>query len=571
MVDIDILKQTLTPAQVLEPGTLQYEKAANHMGGSILTRQNPQVFIGNLNYRFTTPVVIVQAKSTNDVVSTIDFARENGLRLTVKNGGHSYMGYCLNLSGIVLDLSLMNTCHIDYDKMLIRMDGGLVWKDVYYKYLKDKRNIVIGGQCPTVGVSGFTLGAGLSPFSRSYGLGCDNLLEMTVVTWKGEVVTVSREDKDEEKRGLFWALAGGGGGNFGVTVSLTSRMHKLRDYEGKVVCGQLQWNLPQQKEDFEKMMNVFNTNKCPAELTIDALWSHTKNKQRTGGMTVIYNGGMEKAQKALKPLLAFEPAVNTLKEMAWTDWVHQAEGWDPKSQVYHHHASFIFAEGAVTEEVTTKISRLVEEAIHVVDATAENLVNDPKCHILWDHIGAKTEEIAPNATPFPWRKGHYVTTIKVQWADESKAANIMNFVAKCKKELLPYAIEQKAAYINYIDGTVCNWQEAYYGNNYPRLQRIKTKWDPKNFFRNWQSIQPLTDESETFPISDITVGVPVSGEVSSLPADERVEQWWKNCAPLVSPDDLGSPKTDEEVFETGAKLRKSRLKQIFQRGGQLCL
>lgn len=66
------------------------------------------------------------------------------------------MGYCLNEGGIVLDLSLMNTCHIDHDRMLIHMDGGLICKDVYYKYLKDKRNIVIGGQCPFVGVSGFT-------------------------------------------------------------------------------------------------------------------------------------------------------------------------------------------------------------------------------------------------------------------------------------------------------------------------------------------------------------------------------------------------------------------------------
>ncbi|OHW92707.1 2-ketogluconate reductase [Colletotrichum incanum] len=105
-----------------------------------------------------------------------------------------------------------------------------------------------------------------------------------------QVVTVSKEDKDEEKRELFWALAGGGGGNFGVTVSLTSGMHELRDQEGYFVCGQLRWHLPQQKDAFKKMMNVFNTTKCPPELTIDALWTHDKNKQLIGGMTVIYNG-----------------------------------------------------------------------------------------------------------------------------------------------------------------------------------------------------------------------------------------------------------------------------------------
>ncbi|KAK2006014.1 FAD-binding domain-containing protein [Colletotrichum eremochloae] len=515
MVDFNIMRQTLTPEQVLEPGSAEYEKA---------------VFIGNLNYRFTTPAAVIRAKSTNDVVSTVDFARVNGIRLTVKNGGHSYMGYCLNRGGIVLDLSLMNTCHIDYDKMLIHMDGGLVWKDVYYKYLKDKRNIVIGGQCPTVGVSGFTLGAGLSPFSRSYGLGCDNLLEMTIVTWNGQVVTVSREDKDAEKQELFWALAGGGGGNFGVTVGLKSRMHKLRDQEGKVTCGQLKWRLPQDKDSFEKMMNVFNTTKWPSELTIDALWTHDKNKQLIGGMTVIYNGGLKKAQEVLEPLLEFKPFKNDVKEMAWTDWVHQSEGWDPKSKVYHHHASFIFAEGAITPEVTAKISNLVEEATRVVGITDNNEVNDPKCHILWDHIGAETEQIASYETPFPWRKGHYVSTLKVQWTDETKRKDIMEFVCKCKAELLPYAIDKKAAYINYIDATVADWQEAYYGQNYRRLQKVKTRWDPKNFFWNWQSIEPLESEEDQ--------AQPPTEPDNDDPPPVKVDKWWNECAPLVTPGDL---------------------------------
>ncbi|KAK1996926.1 FAD-binding domain-containing protein [Colletotrichum falcatum] len=547
MVDINILRQTLTTEQVLEPGSAEYEEA---------------VFIGNLSYRFTTPAFVIRAKSTNDVVSTIDFARLNGIRLTVKNGGHSYMGYCLNNGGIVLDLSLMNTCHIDYDKMLIRMDGGLVWKDVYYKYLKDNRNIVIGGQCPTVGVSGFTLGAGLSPFFRSYGLGCDNLLEMTIVTWDGQVVTVSREDKDAEKRELFWALAGGGGGNFGVTVSLTSRMHKLRDQEGKVVCGQLKWNLPQQKDAFEKMMNAFNTNKCPPELTVDALWTHTKNKQLIGGMTVIYNGRMEEALEVLKPLLVFGPDHNDLKEMQWTDWVHQSEGWDPKSKVYHHHTSFIFAEGAITPELTSKISSLVEEAARVVGITDSNAANDPKCHFLWDHIGAETEQIASDGTPFPWRKGHYVSNIKVQWTDQAKKKDIMKFVRKCQAELLPYAIDGKAAYINYIDATVNNWQEAYYGKNYQRLQRVKQRWDPKNFFWNWQSIEPLPLESgddEALPPNGVIIGP----DNDDLPRT-KVEKWWKECAPLVTPGDLKSLKTDQEVFERGVFLRKHAMENMFQ-------
>lgn len=497
----------------------------------------------------------------SDVKFTLDFARSNGLRLTVKNGGHSFMGYCLNQGGIVLDISPMKACHVDYDKMLITMDAGLLWEDVYYKHLNDKRNIVMGAQCSSVGVSGFTLGGGISPFSRSYGLGCDNLLEMTIVTWDGQTVTVSREDKDEEKRELFWALAGGGGGNFGVTVSLTSRMHKLQDDEGTVVRGQLLWKLPQQQEDFNKMMDVFNSHKWPEELTIDALWSHTKNKQLTGGMTVIYNGGWEKAQEALKPLLAFNPSTNDLKPMKWTDCVHQSEGWDLQSQIYHHHASFVFAEGAITPELNTKISNLVQEATEVVGITDDNNVNDPKCHITWDHIGAATERRDPEDTPFYWRNGHYVSTIKMQWTNEAKADEILEFIGKCKAVLLPHAIEQKAAYLNYIDATVPNWEEAYYGRNYPRLQKVKTRWDPNNFFWNRQSIRPLAKGQHPMYVHG-KLDVPSKAELRHLPQLNKMERWWKTQIP-VAPRDLSSPETDEDVYQLDAEIRRSLLADEF--------
>ena len=418
---------------------------------------------------------------------------------------------------------------------------------------------MIGGLCPTVGVSGFTLGGGLSPFSRSYGLACDNLVQMTLVTYDGELVTVSKDDNEEHKRDLFWALSGGGGGNFGVTVSMKCKLHKLRDPEGTIVFGQLAWNLPQQKDAFDETMNIFNTTKCPDELTMDALWTHGLNKQLTGGMTVVYNGGWHAAQKALAPLMLNPPATNTLKSMKWTDCVHQSEGWDPFSQVYHHHASFIFAEGAIAGELNNRISNLVAEAVELLGITNENGPNDPKCHILWGHIGAATSRIGPQDTAFFWRGGDYISTIKVQWTDPSEGKKMMDFIAKCKTELLPYAIEQKAAYINYIDGTVPNWQEAYYGYNYPRLQKVKTQWDPENFFWNLQSIKPLQDGTKAVAIHD-TLPIPDKDTILEMPQVEKVDKWWDAYAPLVTPESLGSPETEEGVFERDAEIRSALLK-----------
>ena len=213
-----------------------------------------------MNYRNINPAVVVKARAVQDVQSAVRFANRNSVKLTVKSGGHSFMAYCLNEGGIVLDMSAMNSCHVNNDARTIQMEGGILFRDVYDK-LQDKRDVAITGLCGSIGFSGFTLGGGISPLSRSYGLGCDNLLEMTVVTADGEVVTVSKDDQDEKKRDLFWALCGGGGGNFGVSVSMTTKMHKLRDNAGKVVSGELTWNLPQQQQAFDEAMKAFNSGK----------------------------------------------------------------------------------------------------------------------------------------------------------------------------------------------------------------------------------------------------------------------------------------------------------------------
>ncbi|RBR14457.1 uncharacterized protein FIESC28_07693 [Fusarium coffeatum] len=474
-VNWSTLTQALSEDQVLVPGTEAYSKA---------------IFVGNLNYRNINPAVVVKARSVQDVQSAVCFANQNSVKLTVKVGGHGFMAYSLNEGGMVLDMSAMNGCQINNDARTITTEGGLLSSDVHDK-LQDNRDVAITGLCGSVGFSGFTLGGGISPLSRSYGLGCDSVLEMTVVTAEGDVVTVSKDDRDEKKRDLFWALCGGGGGNFGVTVSMTSKMHKLRDEAGKIVSGELIWNLPQQQQAFDEAMKVLNSGNCPAELTANGVWSHGKNKQFTAGLKIIYNGNMDEAQEALKSILAHEPVENTLEEMNWTDVSESDEGWAADSEVYLHVASFILPEGAITPELTSTVNGLMSEAATAVGITDEDKRNSPKCSFKWLHIGAQTSEIPSTDTAFYWRDGHYVASMKVQWTDVSKRESILNFIAKCQDQLLPFAIEKKAAYVNYIDGAVSNWEQAYYGENYARLQKVKTEWDSKNFFSNDQSIKPI--------------------------------------------------------------------------------
>ncbi|KXX80636.1 putative FAD-linked oxidoreductase YvdP [Madurella mycetomatis] len=494
------LNNELQNGEVVFRGTTEYEAA---------------VWIGNLLYRMISPLAIVVVKSVEEIQKTISFAKAHELQLTVKNGGHSYAAYCLNKDGIVLDISLLRKVTIDTENMTVTMQGGAIWKD-----------------CPTVGVSGFTLGGGLSPFSRSYGLGVDSVLEMTIVTASGDIVTVKHNDTDQDKKDLFWALRGGGGGNFGVTVSIVSKLHKLRDRQGAVVCGSLSWQIsrPEKRRDFLRMMEAFNKTEWPPELSVDALWRSDNGGDLVGDMTILYNGPMAGCLPLIAPLLACAPDIN-LREMKWMDWIQMEmqTGFGIRSKIYHHHSSFIFPHGAINDGFVNTVLTLLEEAKKILsDRTLFPGLADGDgssrhgVHFLWDHMGGETATKSPTDTAFFWRKGEYAANIKFSWSHPSQTEVMMRFEQKCKHMLSPYTVQGKAAYLNYIDDTQANWQESYYGDNYKRLVDIKKKWDPGCFWRFHQSI----GSEGQYVVADLETETRELA-VSGVPADGGIPKRWR--------------------------------------------
>ncbi|RAH80852.1 BBE-domain-containing protein, partial [Aspergillus japonicus CBS 114.51] len=115
-------------------------------------------------------------------------------------------------------------------------------------------------------------------------------------------------------------------------------------------------------------------------------------------------------------------------------------------------------------------------------------------HVLWDHIGKQTERQPADATAFPWRKGEYVLSLKTSWTDETKEKEMIEHVQTLRDKLKGFAIDKKAAYVNFIDNTLGNWWEAYYGANYPRLRTLKQTYDPNNSFEFHQSIRGPSQE-----------------------------------------------------------------------------
>src|SRR2546423_10251824 len=173
------------------------------------------------------PAIIARCGSADDVVSAVNFGRDNGLTIAVRGGGHSAPGYGTCDDGLVIDLSPMKEIEVDADARTARSDAGLTWGE-FDAATQEHGLAVTGGRFSTTGIAGLTLGSGSGWLERKCGLTADNLLSVDIVTANGELLTASEEENPE----LFWGVRGGGG-NFGVVTSFTYRLHQA----GPIVYG----------------------------------------------------------------------------------------------------------------------------------------------------------------------------------------------------------------------------------------------------------------------------------------------------------------------------------------------
>jgi hypothetical protein len=332
----------------------------------------------------------------------------------------------------------------------------------------------MGGICPSVGVSGAVLGGGINLFSRSFGLAIDTLEAVTLMTADGELLELSgSEELDEGLKDLWWAIRGGGGGNFGIVVSLTLRIFEV----GPLTIGSLSWD---DIATFEQALALVNAG-LPRQTAVDAVWaSDGPGSPTTVSMTVSHIGSVQSCQAALGPIFSsrLAPTQNTLSHQVFADWEESDKAWDPFTYgTFFYHVAFIFGPGRITPDVATIIRELMAEA-------------PSKSTFHWNHTGGAISEVDPEATAYYWREGEFVATAKIYWYDASDTNRCMEWAQRVKDLLGPFALEGKASYVNYIENPFEGWQEAYYGQNYARLRRVKSTFDPGNFFRFPMGIEP---------------------------------------------------------------------------------
>ncbi|UKZ56975.1 hypothetical protein TrVGV298_010823 [Trichoderma virens] len=412
---IDALKRE--NLNVLKPGEPDYER-------SVITT--------NRLYRFSRPNCVIHPKSILDVQKVVNEAVSQNIAITVKNGGHSYAGFSTASQGILLDLKELNKGKIDIESKIVTLEGGMVWGQVYMLLINGKHDgyIINGGRCPSVGASGFMLGGGLGPFTRSFGMGSDTLKEATIVTANGKRVTVKDTDDPSSPKGeLFWALRGAGGANFGVLVKMKLALQELSNKNGTVVAGRYTW-YPKSKKfdnDVVDIMNGIYTTNWPDRMTMDTTWlCDLREAPNEVGVRLIfyYDGDKDGFDQLIDQYIPGELATQIkrralpekstrfLHESLDAQWAEDIRSF-PSTNLYDIYTSFVLKNDMNTIKNVTSI--LQNWTAKFKERFAGEKVS---FQITWIHSGGRAgDRNAPN-TAFYWRDAVYHTYIMIEWVDK---------------------------------------------------------------------------------------------------------------------------------------------------------
>ncbi|MER6943239.1 FAD-binding oxidoreductase [Nonomuraea sp. NPDC000554] len=401
-----------------------------------------------------------------DVASCLAFVRANDIPVTTRSGGHSYAGWSTG-TGLVIDVSRMNS--VGYASGRATVGAGAKLIDVYDKLGRHGVSIP-AGSCPTVGVSGLALGGGIGVVSRKYGLTCDVLESVRIVTADGRLLTCDAN----HHAGLFWACRGGGGGNFGVAVSFTFRTHPTRD----VTVFFLHW-------PWARAEAAVSAWQSWAPTAPDALWS-TLHLSRDRGLDVqiggMYLGGEKELNRLLAPLVArIGPTSSRYVRPSSYQHAMQIMGGCSTMSVSQCHLPGQTPDGRLVRDTFAAKSHMAYQKLPAagVQALVAGVARAGGHTVLLDALGGAVGRVGPDATAFPHRGALFSVQYYSKGTDRTWLRGI-------HADLRPYLGDH--AYVNYLDPDLTNWRSAYYGQNAARLAEVKATYDPDRLFRLPQGV-----------------------------------------------------------------------------------
>ncbi len=471
-----------TPAPAPPPG-VDFGPLSGQIEGSLLLPGSAAFAtaapVFNAVYDSTVPQAVVRCATANDVALSVDFAREHQLAFTARSGGHGYTGNSTS-TGLVIDVGNLNAITLGGGTATIGAGAKLV--DVYDQ-LSSQGVCIPSGSCPTIGIAGITQGGGIGIVDRQYGLTCDSLVSAQVVLADGSLVTCDANTHAD----LFWALRGGGGGNFGVVTSMTFNTFATSDIT--TFSADFAW---------ADAARVFAAWQAWPQTAPDALWS---------GL-VLATTGAPGASPAVEVSGYFIGSSSDFTPI-WNQFL-AAAGATPTSQsattgsfrdtmlascnglsVSQCHLPGETSNGAVQRATFVASSDFFDAAlppagIQAMLATVQSVQSaGGELIVIMDLMGGAIARVAPDATAFVHRSAVFSAQYYIEGpvsgvtADEVTEARAV--VSAARAAMTTWSSGE--AYQNYLDPNISDWQTAYYGANYARLVQVKAAYDPNQVFK----------------------------------------------------------------------------------------
>lgn len=414
------------------------------------------------------PKVFVFAQRTQDVANAIKWARKHNVPIRARSGRHALEKNLSQVNGgIVIDVSGMKKITLNKRaKTAVVETGNRVGELV--NSLAKQGLMAPFGDSASVGIGGITPGGGIGPLQRTTGLISDNLLEVEMVDAKGRIIRANKARNAD----LLWATRGGGSGNFGVYTKYT---FKVRRAPAKATVFRITWPWNQ----FEKIVKAWQrwaphvSTKLGSELSIGP------KKGGNVSMLGLYLGSKREALRLLEPILSVgTPTKKTIRLLPYTQVPDFMLDPDPVLiQKYSNQFSSGFGRRPFTDKALKEMRRFLEKA-----------EGNTPAGFYFLNWGGAIRRLKPKDTAFYWRDPQFYVEWNSSWVKPSHAERNIALVRHTRKKLQPYIV---GSYINVPDQGIKNSGPVYYGKNYTRLRKIKTKYDPQNVFRNPQSIRPL--------------------------------------------------------------------------------
>jgi FAD/FMN-containing dehydrogenase len=421
------------------------------------------------------PSLVVRCTGTADVVDAVNFAREHGIEVTIRGGGHSVAGLSSSDGGMVIDLSPMHGVDVDPDARVARVQGGALWGDV------DREAQLFGlatpgGVVSDTGVAGLTLGGGYGWLRRKHGLSCDNVVEAQIVGADGEVRTASADVNSD----LYWAIRGGGG-NFGIVTSFTFRLHPVGPMVAFTGVFYRQADAPEILRGYREYFRNAPDDVSPEAISItmpaDPHLPPPIHEQECFIVAAVHAGDVAEGMEVMQPLRELAtPLADISQPMPFTAVQSAFDAFFPRGTFQSYWKAVYLPE-------------LPDDAIDLITKKGGERPS-PLTFVDTYVNGGAMARVPEQDTPLDDRSAPYMVAVVGLWDDAADNEANIAWVRETWREISEFGSGTYLNFTGLADEDASTPVEAAFGSNLQRLAEIKAKYDPGNFFRRNNNVVP---------------------------------------------------------------------------------